>query len=319
MHSVESLHQLYEDWRQKHPFEGPVPSLYAPADYLLNLGGKRMRPVLLLLAHQAYSTDPELALPAAHAIELFHHFTLMHDDIMDDSPLRRGKPTAHMTFGVPPAILSGDWLLIQAYELLAAYPPILAHTLMQLFNKTAREVCEGQQLDMDFENQKEVTEEEYLTMIRNKTAVLLAAALKMGGLLGEASEEDLELLYQAGIELGIAFQIMDDYLDAYGDQSGKIKGGDIRQNKKTILFIHARNHAGPDEKRTLEDLYAGTDPQKVANVLQLFDQAGTPAYVLELARLHGQHALDALHALAPSGDVKKPMKNLFESLLIREN
>ncbi|CAG0907532.1 unnamed protein product, partial [Cyprideis torosa] len=218
--------------------------LYEPVSYILALGGKRLRPVLTLLSCGMYS-DPKRALPQALAVEVFHNFTLIHDDIMDDAPLRRGKQTVHEKWDINTAILSGDVTLVKAYQLLSDCNPTKLLALLELFNKTAVEVCEGQQLDVDFESKDDVSEEEYIRMIQLKTSVLLGCALQMGAIVGGASEEDANNLYQFGLLLGTAFQIKDDLLDCFGDPDifGKQVGGDIIANKKTLLLIHAKNEA----------------------------------------------------------------------------
>lgn len=212
--------------------------LYEPISYLLDLGGKRLRPVLTLMAAETFGKNQKKAVGAALAIEIFHNFTLMHDDIMDAAPLRRGAATVHQKWDTNTAILSGDAMLIKAYQALESYPDPLFGKLTRLLSKTALEVCEGQQYDMDFETQKEVTEAQYLEMIELKTAVLVGCALQMGALIGGASDADAHKLYEFGVLLGTAFQIQDDYLDAFGDPEsfGKQLGGDIIENKKTILI-----------------------------------------------------------------------------------
>ena len=213
-------------------------NLYEPIDYILQLGGKRLRPVLTLIAADLFGGDYHKALPAAAAVEVFHNFSLVHDDIMDNASLRRGKATVHQKWNSNIAILSGDAMLICAYRLLESYPPDTFAALVKLFSKTALEVCEGQQWDMDFETQAQVSIPQYLQMIRYKTAVLVGAALQMGAVIAGASIENQRLIYDFGVAIGLAFQLQDDYLDTFGDEAfGKKIGGDILENKKTILYL----------------------------------------------------------------------------------
>ena len=232
-------------------------NLYEPIDYIIQLSGKRIRPILTLMAADILSGNFTKALPAALAVEVFHNFTLVHDDIMDDAPLRRGKKTVHEKWDLNRGILSGDAMLILAYQYFENYPPTVFQKLAILFSKTAIEVCDGQQLDIDFETRKEVTISEYLNMIRLKTSVLVAAALKMGAIVAESSEKNADLLYEYGLNLGLAFQLQDDYLDTFGDPEtfGKQVGGDIIENKKTFLYIKAMELSSPEDKKKLEFFY----------------------------------------------------------------
>ena len=225
-------------------------TLYQPIDYILQLGGKRMRPVLTLMTADIFEIDYKLALPAAMAIEVFHNFSLVHDDIMDDAPLRRGQVTVHEKWNINTGILSGDAMLILAYQYFENYQPKTFRKLAKLFSKTALEVCEGQQYDVDFETRNDVTIAEYLKMIEFKTAVLVAAAMKMGAIIAQTSKENSKLIYDFGLNLGLAFQLQDDYLDAFGDPKtfGKQVGGDIIENKKTYLYLKALEFSKTDEK-----------------------------------------------------------------------
>lgn len=231
--------QLVEEAIQDKGFKKEPISLYEPISYTMALGGKRVRPALLLMANDLFGGTANRALNAALAIEIFHNFTLVHDDIMDNAPVRRGKPTVFKKWNVPTAILSGDVMLVEAYQLLCDYEPELLPHLLKLFNKTAVEVCEGQQYDMLFENASDVSIDDYLKMIELKTAVLLGASLKMGALIAKATRNDAQHLYEFGKNIGVAFQLMDDILDVYGDPKkfGKQVGGDILANKKNILII----------------------------------------------------------------------------------
>ncbi|MBC7851409.1 MAG: polyprenyl synthetase family protein, partial [Chitinophagaceae bacterium] len=241
MHSFEELSALFADKFQIDHFPIEPASLYEPNRYFLGLGGKRVRPVICLMGNELFDTINEDAWKVANAIELFHNFTLIHDDIMDKAPLRRGKPTVHEKFGASTALLAGDVMMVAAYESLAKLDRLYIHQVLHLFNRTAREVCEGQQLDMDFEKMESVSLDQYLRMIELKTSVLLAASLRLGAILGGAGEGNQKHLYEFGRNLGIAFQIQDDYLDAFGDPAkfGKQVGGDIVANKKTFLLLHA--------------------------------------------------------------------------------
>lgn len=243
-----------EDFLSKHPFGQQPPELYDPIRYMLQLKGKRIRPLLCLLAYSLYKDDPEHILSQAAAVEVFHNFTLMHDDIMDQAPIRRGQQTVHEKWNSTIAILSGDVMMVRAYELLLPSPTHTLRPLLESFNQAAAEVCEGQQLDMNFEQRTEVLESEYLEMIRLKTAVLLGFSLKMGALLADAPKEDQQALYDFGVHVGIGFQLKDDLLDVFADQRkfGKQVGGDILSNKKTFLLIKARELAGEQDRKILQ-------------------------------------------------------------------
>src|SRR5579871_2155319 len=245
MKSFEELsEQFLERFNTKH-FPAQPENLYEPADYFLGIGGKRIRPVMCLMGNELFDNINEDAYHVATAIELFHNFTLIHDDIMDKAPLRRGRQTVHEKYGEPTALLSGDVMLVVAYDYLNKINTSYLHKIIHLFNKTAREVCEGQQWDMDFEKQQNVSLEEYLKMIELKTSVLLAASLQMGAILGGAGDGNQKHLYGFGKNIGMAFQVQDDYLDAFGDPEkfGKQTGGDIAANKKTFLLIKAMEQA----------------------------------------------------------------------------
>ncbi|HNR06076.1 MAG TPA: polyprenyl synthetase family protein [Saprospiraceae bacterium] len=314
---VEQLLTLFEAYRKDHPFRGPVPELYEPARYLMELGGKRLRPVFTLAVHQLFRNQLNEALPAALAIEVFHNFSLMHDDIMDQSPLRRGKPTVHSKYNINAAILSGDWMLIHTYEILNQYKSKLAQSIIRLMNETAIKICEGQQRDINFETRTTIKKEEYLDMIRDKTAVLLAAAARMGAMTAGASEEDQKHLYHMGLNAGLAFQLMDDYLDAFGDQTGKMNGGDILQNKKTLLFIKTLEKANDEDRKALLDLYEGREEDKVPKVLELFTRYGAGDKLKALSQEYNQKASDALAAVEASSSRKEILNSLLTELLKR--
>ena len=251
-------------------------NLYEPIEYIIKLGGKRMRPVLTLMAADIFSGAYQKAMPAALAIEVFHNFTLIHDDIMDDAPLRRGKDTVHEKWDLNTGILSGDAMLILAYQYFENYEPVVFHKLAKLFSKTALEVCDGQQLDVDFETRSDVTIEEYINMIRLKTSVLVAAALKMGALVSNTSETNANLIYEFGLNLGLAFQLQDDYLDAFGNPEtfGKQVGGDIIENKKTYLYLKAMEFANEEDKQQLLHLFSiqpSDNSNKIESVKTIFN------------------------------------------------
>ena len=260
-------------------FDCPPKSLYEPIEYILALGGKRIRPALTLMACDLYATEIEQAVRPALGLEVFHNFTLLHDDLMDEADMRRNKPTVHKVWDANTAILSGDAMLIEAYRLIGETQPELLKPIFDLFTRTALEICGGQQYDMEFESRMDVKEEEYMEMIRLKTAVLLACALKMGALLGGAPLADAEHLYDFGIHIGLAFQLQDDLLDVYGDPKtfGKNIGGDILCNKKTFLLINALRLADPEQKQELLGWIAREeyDPQeKIQAVTHIYNVLG---------------------------------------------
>ncbi len=273
---IKSLQEYVEQQVSALDWTMEPKGLYEPIDYVLSLGGKRIRPVLTLLACELFGGNKEQALSAALAIEVFHNFTLLHDDVMDRADTRRGKATVHKKWNDNTAILSGDAMLIKAYQLLQQAPADKLPELLALFSQTAVEVCEGQQYDVDFENSLDVTLEDYMEMIRLKTAVLLSAALKMGAIIGGATPEDAQALYDYGINLGLAFQLRDDYLDSFGDAAvfGKKIGGDICCNKKTFLMITALQASSEEDRKQLQQWMRINDPnsfeQKVAEVLNLY-------------------------------------------------
>ena len=255
-------------------------NLYEPIHYILNLGGKRIRPILTLMGANIFGSTSEEALPAALAIEVFHNFSLVHDDIMDAAPLRRGKMTVHTKWDTNTGILSGDAMLIQAYQNFEVYPPNLFVQLAKLFSTTALQVCEGQQYDVDFELRNDVTEEEYLHMITYKTAVLVGAAFQMGAIIADRDKKEQEAIYNYGKLLGIAFQLQDDYLDAFGNEEtfGKQVGGDIIENKKTFLYLKSLDLGKPKEVEELTHLfsvnYIGTDTEKIILAKAIFQSSG---------------------------------------------
>jgi geranylgeranyl diphosphate synthase type II len=273
------------------------------------------------MGQELFSDITDDAWQAATAIELFHNFTLIHDDMMDAAALRRGNETVHMKYGTNTALLAGDVMLIQAYDHLSRVHARQLPALLTLFNRTAREVCEGQQLDIDFERSTEVQLDAYIHMITLKTSVLLAASLQMGAMLGGASEGNCEHLYAFGKNLGIAFQIQDDYLDAFGDPEkfGKEVGGDIRQNKKTFLLLHALEVASPSQKKELLELMQQNPSDKVARVLDIFRSCGVEAWANELKEKYWQLSLQHLESIAVLSNRKQPLLELARYLLQREH
>ena len=303
----------------RHFPETPA-SLYDPCQYFLTIGGKRIRPILCLMGNELFDEIHADAYEVAKAIELFHNFTLVHDDIMDDASLRRGMETVHVKYNASTALLAGDVMMIRAYESLNKINSAHLHKILSLFNKTAREVCEGQQLDMDFEQQTSVLLDNYIHMITLKTSVLLAASLEMGAILGGASEGNCGHLYEFGKNLGIAFQIQDDYLDAFGDPEkfGKEVGGDIKQNKKTFLLLHTLEVATPAEKAQLEKLMQENPADKIQQVLAIYQSCGVAAWANTLKEQYLSTALKHLEDIAVLSARKKPLKELADYLIQRE-
>jgi geranylgeranyl diphosphate synthase, type II len=309
---------------EKLKFGSKPEELYEPLRYIMALGGKRMRPVLTLFSYSLFKDDYHSILKPALAVEVFHNFTLLHDDIMDRAPLRRGKATVHEKWNENIAILSGDVMLVKAYELFMDLEPIMLKRVLQSFNKTAAEVCEGQQLDMNFEKLSKVTEEEYLEMIKLKTAVLLGFSLELGALLAGTSEQNALLLKEIGINTGIGFQLKDDLLDVYADQEkfGKQVGGDIIANKKTFLLIEALEKA--DEKKRAELLYwlgltNFNKEHKVKAVTSIYDSLNIKEITEQKMNAYFNEALNAVRAISASEEKKELLYNFIEDLIKREN
>lgn len=297
-------------------------NLYDPIRYFLTLGGKRMRPVLALMGAELFDGKLEDAIHAGMAVELFHNFSLIHDDIMDEAPLRRGKETVHTKWNTNIGILSGDALMIESYKCLANYEPKILAELLPLFNQTAIEVCEGQQMDMDFESESVVSTEDYIQMIAFKTAVLLGCSLKMGAITAGASKEDADDLYQFGLNLGIAFQVQDDILDVYADQNkfGKQVGGDIIANKKTFLLLQALKDANPSQKERFDSLLLSKDPAvKVKGVMELYDELDIYQKATAKKNYYHDIAMDNLKHIKVNDDKKVPLRELAGFLLEREH
>lgn len=320
MQSFELLSQKFTLHFEKSHFPSEPSSLYEPNEYFLQLGGKRIRPVLCLMGNELFDEINPDAWHAATAIELFHNFTLIHDDIMDNAPLRRGKETVHAKFGSNTALLAGDVMFVAAYDYLNKVSNSYIHPIISIFNKTAREVCEGQQLDMDFEKKDDVDFSEYLHMIELKTSVLLAASLKLGSILGGASLRNQNLLYEFGKKLGIAFQIQDDYLDAFGDPKkfGKQPGGDIKSNKKTFLLIQALASADASQKAELKKLMSGNSGDKTEKVLQLFQDCKVNEWALQLKNKYLDEAFVHLEDVAVLSKRKEPLQQMARFLVQRD-
>lgn len=297
-------------------------NLYAPIHYILDLGGKRLRPVLTLMSCELFGTPFEKAQNAALAVELFHNFSLIHDDIMDNAPLRRGKETVHEKWDTNTGILSGDALLILAYQLFENYEPKTFQKLAKLFSKTAIEVCEGQQYDMDFEERDNVSVDEYLHMINFKTAVLVGAAMEMGAIVAQASEKSQNAIYEFGRNLGLAFQLQDDYLDVFGDPEtfGKQVGGDIISNKKTYLYLKARQDLSIEKSRELEHLYSiqpESPAEKIEAVKRLFESSGAQEKTKNKIKNYTNVAIDLLNELEISESDRKELSDFANQLIYR--
>ena len=297
-------------------------SLYEPIRYILSLGGKRIRPVLTLMACDIFEADINKALPAAMAVEVFHNFSLIHDDIMDKAPLRRGKQTVHEKWDLNTGILSGDAMLILAYQYFEKYDPIVFSELAKLFSKTALEVCEGQQWDIDFETRDDVSIEQYLKMIEYKTAVLVGAALQMGGIVAQTSDKNKSDIYQFGVNLGIAFQLQDDYLDAFGNPEtfGKQVGGDIIENKKTYLYLKAISEGTQQEKEQLSHLYSVNprdEQEKIKLIKDIFVSTKSDQKTILAIAEYTQKAFDVLDHMDISLERKAQLKDFGETLMNR--
>lgn len=296
-------------------------NLYDPLRYFLTLGGKRMRPILTLMGCELFGQSPEKALPSSLAVELFHNFSLIHDDIMDEAPLRRGNETVHTKWNSNIAILSGDVLLVYAYAELAKQDSSIVQELLKLFNKTAIEVCEGQQYDMDFEKRDDVSIEEYIEMIRLKTSVLLGCALEMGAIVAGANDKNKELIYEFGQHVGIAFQIQDDILDLYAnpEKFGKQVGGDIISNKKTMLLLEAFKLANKEQHQQLTSLLSETNfDKKIAEAKSLFNELKVKEKCQQIMNEHYEIAKNALNQIDVSADKKAPLFALAAYLMERE-
>jgi len=308
MKSILELHDIIEKELSLLNYPNHPENLYQPIKYVLDIGGKRMRPILMLLSHQLFSSDINKSFKSALAIEVFHNFTLLHDDIMDKAPLRRGVETVHEKWDVNTAILSGDTMLVQSYELLSEVEDSNLREVLEVFNKAAREVCEGQQWDMDFENREDITISDYLKMIEYKTSVLLAAALKIGAINGGASKEEAENMCQFGVNMGIAFQLKDDLLDAFGNPEnfGKQVGGDILSKKKTYLYLKALQDADNIQNQSLLSYFSSENKENnVEKVKNIFSELEIPEQTLSLMSEYYNKAM--LHLDAIKSNNKEPL------------
>jgi len=324
MKNLKELQMLINEAVNRLPIPGYPAALYEPISYILTLGGKRMRPALLLLACDLFGGDVDSAICPALAIEVFHNFTLMHDDIMDNAPLRRGKITVHERWNKNVGILSGDVMLVHAYQLMMQVKEHLLRTVLDIFNETAVGVCEGQQVDMEFEQRHNVSIDEYLTMIRLKTAVLLGGALKIGALIGGADIKDAELIYSFGENLGIAFQLQDDILDVYGDPEkfGKQVGGDIISNKKTFLLIKALELANEIQLNELTNwinLKQFDNTEKVEAITTIYSKLNIRDYSESAMQTYAGKAFEALDAINLAENHKQYLRDFADGLLVREN
>jgi geranylgeranyl diphosphate synthase type II len=321
MHSFEELAIAFKNKFEVKHFPSEPQSLYESCDYFLSIGGKRIRPAMCLMGNELFDEINPDTWHVATAIELFHNFTLMHDDIMDAAPLRRGMQTVHTKYGNNTALLGGDVMLVVAYDYLNKISNTYLHKVITLFNRTAREVCEGQQMDMDFEKMHAVSPDAYIKMIELKTSVLLAASLQLGAILGGASEGNRLHIYEFGKNLGIAFQVQDDYLDAFGDPEkfGKDVGGDIRQNKKTFLLIHALEAANDEQKNDLQQLMKENPSDKVERVLEIFKACNVDDWAWQLKQQYLDKALEHLDAIAVVSSRKKSLLELANFLIQREH
>ena len=298
-------------------------SLYDPVKYFLDIGGKRVRPILTLMSSSSFNCEPKIALNAALSVELFHNFTLIHDDIMDSANSRRGKETIHNKWGINSAILSGDVILIMAYQLLENYDNNTHIKLNKLLNKTAKEVCEGQQMDIDFESKLNVSFEQYIKMVSCKTAVLLGCSLKMGAIVAGASFEDQDNIYKFGINLGLAFQLQDDYLDIFGKENlvGKKIGGDIIENKKTVLYHMAMIDSNQNQKKHITELYNSKDisnKNKISKITLLFKETKADISSKKLIDQYTKKAIDSINRLSIDQNFKNKFIVFANNLMERD-
>jgi geranylgeranyl diphosphate synthase, type II len=323
MHSIFEYQEFITTYLQAQYNVKEPKNLYEPIHYIIGLGGKRMRPILTLMSAEVFDADYKKALPAAMAVEMFHNFSLVHDDIMDDAPLRRGNQTVHEKWNVNTGILSGDAMLILAYQYFELYQPKIFRKLAKLFSKTALEVCEGQQWDVDFETRDDVTIAEYLKMIEYKTAVLVAAAMKMGAIIAESSKANGKLIYDFGLNLGLAFQLQDDYLDAFGNPEtfGKQVGGDIIENKKTYLYLKANEFASEVEKERLKQLFSvqpENSLEKIAVVKEIFNSTGAAQATQEAIQEYTFKAFKTLEIMDIAQEKKDILSVFGKNLMGRK-
>ena len=323
MYTSEELLSKVNQFLADLPYDRRPSSLYAPIRYVLSMGGKRIRPVLMLLAYQLYKDDPETILIQAVALETYHNYTLLHDDLMDNADLRRGHETVHKKWNANQAILSGDSMLVLAYERMAQCPKEKLANVLAVFTETALEIGEGQQYDIDFEHRTDVSEEEYIEMIRLKTSVLLACALKIGGILADAPAADLENLYKFGEQMGLAFQLQDDYLDVYGDSKvfGKAIGGDITSNKKTYMLINAFNKANDAQRVELMRWVTAKEfdrQEKVTAVTNLYNEIGIDRLAQKKIAYYFDESKKYLNALQVPEERKAELRAYAEKMMVRK-
>ena len=322
MKTANEILQLINRYIDEMPYNRQPASLYEPIRYILSLGGKRIRPTLMMLAYNLYQEDPESILPQACGLETYHNFTLLHDDLMDHADMRRGNPTVHVKWDANTAILSGDTMLLMAFKLMMQCPQEYLHAVLDVFTETTLEIDEGQQYDISFETRDDVREEEYIEMIRLKTSVLLACALKIGAILGGASASDAENLYKFGEQIGLAFQLQDDFLDVYGDPKvfGKAVGGDILCNKKTFMLINAFNKADEAQRKELEKWVNAVNPdpqQKIAAVTTLYNNIGVDRLAEERIRYYFDESRKYLAAVQVPEESKQELKAYTDKMMKR--
>jgi len=323
MHDISQYQNFFISYLKDQTISKDPKNLYEPIEYILGLGGKRMRPVLTLMAAEVFDTDYKTALPAAMAVEVFHNFSLVHDDIMDAAPLRRGQVTVHENWNINTAILSGDAMLILAYQYFEQYEPLIFRDLARLFSKTALEVCEGQQWDVDFEERNDVTISQYLKMIEYKTAVLVAAAMKMGAIVAKTTEKEADLIYDFGLNLGLAFQLQDDFLDAFGDPAtfGKQVGGDIMINKKTYLYLKALESSTPEKIVLLKGLFSlqlEDNIEKIETVKAIFNESGASKATQDAIEMYTFRAFETLEKMDINSEKKNILRTFGENLMQRK-
>ena len=314
--------KLVNDYLSQLPYERKPKSLYEPVEYVLSIGGKRIRPVLTLMGYNLWKEDPERILMPAVGLETYHNYTLLHDDLMDNADMRRGHETVHRRWDANKAILSGDSMLVLAYQRMQQVPAEKLPAVLNLFTETALEIGEGQEYDMTFETRNDVTENEYIEMIRLKTSVLLACALKTGALLADAPEEDADRLYRVGEQVGLAFQLQDDLLDVYGDPKvfGKAIGGDITSNKKTYMLINAYNRANDEQRKELEHWIGAKEfnrQEKVAAVTRLYDEIGIRQLCEDKINYYFQQASQTLSEVNVPEERKAQLRQYMDELLHR--
>ena len=323
MYTSNELLTIVNEYLNNLPYNRKPSSLYEPIKYVLDLGGKRIRPILMMLSYNLYKENPKTILSSACALETYHNYTLLHDDLMDEAPLRRGQQTVHTKWNNNQAILSGDSMLVLAYERLAQVDTKHLQAVLNLFTETALQIGEGQQYDMEFEHRNDVTIDEYIEMIRLKTSVLLACATKMGALLADASAEDAENLYKFGEQIGLAFQLQDDYLDVYGDSKvfGKKIGGDITSNKKTYMLITAFNRANDKQRAELEEWINKTafvTEEKIAAVTRLYNEIGVDKLAKEKMDYYYEQGKQYLQAVKLPEEQKKELLAYAADMMSRQ-